>query len=165
MSNKPLVSILMGSRSDLPTMENCFAQLKEFDIPFEAHALSAHRTPNEVIKLAEEAKDRGIKVIIAAAGGAAHLGGVIASSTTLPVIGVPIQTSALGGMDSLLSTVQMPGGIPVATVTIGKAGAKNAAILAVQMLALSDEALAKKLEAFKQAMADKVIADSVIEVE
>ena len=152
MSNKPLVSILMGSRSDLPTMENCFAQLKEFDIPFEAHALSAHRTPNEVIKLAEEAKDRGIKVIIAAAGGAAHLGGVIASSTTLPVIGVPIQTSALGGMDSLLSTVQMPGGIPVATVAIGKAGAKNAAILAVQMLALSDEALAKKLEAFKQAM-------------
>ncbi len=165
MSNKPLVSILMGSRSDLPTMENCFAQLKEFDIPFEAHALSAHRTPNEVIKLAEEAKDRGIKVIIAAAGGAAHLGGVIASSTTLPVIAVPIQTSALGGMDSLLSTVQMPGGIPVATVAIGKAGAKNAAILAVQMLALSDEALAKKLEAFKQAMADKVIADSVIEVE
>lgn len=165
MSNKPLVSILMGSRSDLPTMENCFAQLKEFDIPFEAHALSAHRTPNEVIKLAEEAKDRGIKVIIAAAGGAAHLGGVIASSTTLPVIGVPIQTSALGGMDSLLSTVQMPGGIPVATVAIGKAGAKNAAILAVQMLALSDEALAKKLEAFKQAMADKVIDDSVIEVE
>lgn len=165
MSNKPLVSILMGSRSDLPTMENCFAQLKEFDIPFEAHALSAHRTPNEVIKLAEEAKDRGIKVIIAAAGGAAHLGGVIASSTTLPVIGVPIQTSALGGMDSLLSTVQMPGGIPVATVAIGKAGAKNAAILAVQMLALSDEVLAKKLEAFKQAMADKVIADSVIEVE
>lgn len=165
MSNRPLVSILMGSRSDLPTMENCFAQLKEFDIPFEAHALSAHRTPNEVIKLAEEAKDRGIKVIIAAAGGAAHLGGVIASSTTLPVIGVPIQTSALGGMDSLLSTVQMPGGIPVATVAIGKAGAKNAAILAVQMLALSDEALAKKLEAFKQAMADKVIADSVIEVE
>ena len=165
MSNKPLVSILMGSRSDLPTMENCFAQLKEFDIPFEAHALSAHRTPNEVIKLAEEAKDRGIKVIIAAAGGAAHLGGVIASSTTLPVIGVPIQTSALGGMDSLLSTVQMPGGIPVATVAIGKAGAKNAAILAVQMLALSNEALAKKLEAFKQAMADKVIADSVVEVE
>lgn len=91
---KPVVSILMGSRSDLPTMENCFNQLKEFGIPFEAHALSAHRTPNEVIKLAEGAKDRGIKVIIAAAGGAAHLGGVIASSTTLPVIGVPIQTSA-----------------------------------------------------------------------
>ena len=151
---KPVVSILMGSRSDLPTMENCFNQLKEFGIPFEAHALSAHRTPNEVIKLAEGAKDRGIKVIIAAAGGAAHLGGVIASSTTLPVIGVPIQTSALGGMDSLLSTVQMPGGIPVATVAIGKAGAKNA-----------DEAMAEKMVAFKASMAEKVIKDSVIEVE
>lgn len=162
---KPIVSILMGSRSDLPTMEACFNQLKEFDIPFEAHALSAHRTPNEVIALAEGAKKRGIKVIIAAAGGAAHLGGVIASSTTLPVIGVPIQTSALGGMDSLLSTVQMPGGIPVATVAIGKAGAKNAAILAVQMIALSDDEMAEKMEAFKKAMAEKVIKDSVIEVE
>ena len=162
---KPIVSILMGSRSDLPTMEACFNQLKEFDIPFEAHALSAHRTPNEVIALAEGAKKRGIKVIIAAAGGVAHLGGVIASSTTLPVIGVPIQTSALGGMDSLLSTVQMPGGIPVATVAIGKAGAKNAAILAAQMIALSDDEMAEKMEAFKKAMAEKVIKDSVIEVE
>lgn len=162
---KPIVSILMGSRSDLPTMEACFNQLKEFDIPFEAHALSTHRTPNEVIALAEGAKKRGIKVIIAAAGGAAHLGGVIASSTTLPVIGVPIQTSALGGMDSLLSTVQMPGGIPVATVAIGKAGAKNAAILAAQMIALSDDEMAEKMEAFKKAMAEKVIKDSVIEVE
>lgn len=162
---KPIVSILMGSRSDLPTMEACFNQLKEFDIPFEAHALSAHRTPNEVIALAEGAKKRGIKVIIAAAGGAAHLGGVIASSTTLPVIGVHIQTSALGGMDSLLSTVQMPGGIPVATVAIGKAGAKNAAILAAQMIALSDDEMAEKMEAFKKAMAEKVIKDSVIEVE
>ena len=162
---KPIVSILMGSRSDLPTMEACFNQLKEFDIPFEAHALSAHRTPNEVIALAEGAKKRGIKVIIAAAGGAAHLGGVIASSTTLPVIGVPIQTSALGGMDSLLSTVQMPGGIPVATVAIGKAGAKNAAILAAQMIALSDDEMAEKMEAFKKAMAEKVIKDSVNEVE
>lgn len=162
---KPIVSILMGSRSDLPTMEACFNQLKEFDIPFEAHALSAHRTPNEVIALAEGAKKRGIKVIIAAAGGAAHLGGVIASSTTLPVIGVPIQTSALGGMDSLLSTVQMPGGIPVATVAIGKVGAKNAAILAAQMIALSDDEMAEKMEAFKKAMAEKVIKDSVIEVE
>ena len=115
--------------------------------------------------MAESAKDRGIKVIIAAAGGAAHLGGVIASSTTLPVIGVPIQTSALGGMDSLLSTVQMPGGIPVATVAIGKAGAKNAAILAAQMIALQDEKLAEKLVEFKKAMAEKVIKDSVIEVE
>ena len=160
-NRKPIVSIVMGSRSDLPTMEACFNQLKEFDIPFEAHALSAHRTPDEVIKLSEGAKERGIKVIIAAAGGAAHLGGVLASSTTLPAI----QTSALGGMDSLLSTVQMPGGIPVATVAIGKAGAKNAAILAAQMIALSDETLAEKLDAFKKSMADKVKADSVIEVE
>ena len=153
-NRKPIVSIVMGSRSDLPTMEACFNQLKEFDIPFEAHALSAHRTPDEVIKLSEGAKERGIKVIIAAAGGAAHLGGVLASSTTLPVIGVPIQTSALGGMDSLLSTVQMPAGIPVATVAI-----------AAQMIALSDETLAEKLDAFKKSMADKVKADSVIEVE
>ena len=133
------------------------------------------RAVRQVIKNAEEerilknfdkiAKKRGIKVIIAAAGGAAHLGGVIASSTTLPVIGVPIQTSALGGMDSLLSTVQMPGGIPVATVAIGKAGAKNAAILAAQMIALSDDEMAEKMEAFKKAMAEKVIKDSVIEVE
>ena len=162
---KPIVSVIMGSRSDLPTMEGCFNQLKEFGIPFEAHALSAHRTPNEVIALAEGAKERGIKVIISAAGGAAHLGGVIASSTPLPVIGVPIQTSALGGMDSLLSTVQMPGGIPVATVAIGKAGAKNAAILAAQMIALSDDEMAEKLVAFKKAMAEKVVKDSVIEVE
>ena len=162
---KPIVSILMGSRSDLPTMEACFNQLKEFDIPFEAHALSAHRTPNEVIALAEGAKKRGIKVIIAAAGGAAHLGGVIASSTTVPVSGGPIQTSALGGMAALLSTVQMPGGIPVATVAIGNAGAKNAAILAAQMIALSYDEMAEKMEAFKKAMAEKVIKDSVIEVE
>lgn len=162
---KPVVSIVMGSRSDLPTMEACFQQLKEFGIPFEAHALSAHRTPNEVIELAKQAKSRGIKVIISAAGGAAHLGGVIASSTTLPVIGVPIQTSALGGMDSLLSTVQMPGGIPVATVAIGKAGAKNAAILAAQMIALSDNELAEKLDEFKKEMAKKVLSDSVIDVD
>ncbi len=162
---KPIVSIVMGSRSDLPTMEACFQQLKEFGIPFEAHALSAHRTPNEVIELAKNAKSRGIKVIISAAGGAAHLGGVVASSTTLPVIGVPIQTSALGGMDSLLSTVQMPGGIPVATVAIGKAGAKNAAILAAQMIALTDDEMAAKLDEFKKEMAHKVLSDSVINVD
>lgn len=145
-------------------MEECFAQLKEFGIPFEAHALSAHRTPNEVIALAEGAKDRGIKVMIAAAGGAAHLGGVVASSTTLPVLAVPMQTSALGGMDSLLSTVQMPKGVPVATLAIGKAGARNAAILAAQIIALSDEAMAEKLIAFKEKMAETVRNDSVIEV-
>ena len=160
---KPVVSILMGSRSDLPTMENCFNQLKEFGIPFEAHALSAHRTPNEVIKLAEGAKDRGIKVIIAAAGGAAHLAGVIASSTPLPVIGIPMQTSALGGMDSLLSTVQMPQGVPVATVAIGKAGARNAAILACQMIGLADEAVQKTIEDFKKEQAENVLAQSIVE--
>lgn len=161
---KPQVIVVMGSRSDLPTMQACFDQLKEFGICFEAFALSAHRTPNEVIELAENAKDRGVKVIIAAAGGAAHLGGVIASSTTLPVLAVPIQTSALGGMDSLLSTVQMPGGIPVATLAIGKAGAKNAAILAAQILAVADEELANKLVEFKKAMAEKVKKDAVIDV-
>ena len=161
---KPVVSILMGSRSDLPTMENCFNQLKEFGIPFEAHALSAHRTPNEVIKLAEGAKDRGIKVIIAAAGGAAHLGGVIASSTTLPVIGVPIKSSTLDGLDALLATVQMPSGIPVATVAVN--GAANAAILAVQMLALEDESLADKLKARREADTAKVLEkNSAVEKE
>ena len=163
-TTKPIVSVVMGSRSDLGAMEECFAQLKEFGIPFEAHALSAHRTPNEVIALAEGAKDRGIKVMIAAAGGAAHLGGVVASSTTLPELAVPMQTSALGGMDSLLSTVQMPKGVPVATLAIGKAGARNAAILAAQIIALSDEAMAEKLIAFKEKMAETVRNDSVIEV-
>ena len=163
-TTKPIVSVVMGSRSDLGAMEECFAQLKEFGIPFEAHALSAHRTPNEVIALAEGAKDRGIKVMIAAAGGAAHLGGVVASSTTLPVLAVPMQTSALGGMDALLSTVQMPKGVPVATLAIGKAGARNAAILAAQIIALSDEAMAEKLIAFKEKMAETVRNDSVIEV-
>lgn len=164
MERKPLVSIVMGSRSDLPTMENAVNMLKEFDVPYEVHALSAHRTPNDVLKLSEEAKERGIKVFIAAAGGAAHLAGVIASSTILPVIGVPIETKSLGGLDSLLSTVQMPGGIPVATTAIGNAGAKNAAILAVQMLALSDESMADKMIEFKKNQADKVRADSLIEI-
>lgn len=164
MERKPLVSIVMGSRSDLPTMENAVNMLKEFDVPYEVHALSAHRTPNDVLKLSEEAKERGIKVFIAAAGGAAHLAGVIASSTILPVIGVPIETKSLGGLDSLLSTVQMPGGIPVATTAIGNAGAKNAAILAVQMLALSDESMADKMIEFKKNQAEKVRADSLIEI-
>ncbi len=159
------VLIVMGSRSDLPSMEGCMKQLDDFQVGYEVRVLSAHRTPEAVLELSKTACERGIQVIIAAAGGAAHLGGVIASSTTLPVIGVPIQTSALGGMDSLLSTVQMPGGIPVATVAIGKAGAKNAAILAAQMIALQDEKLAEKLVEFKKAMAEKVIKDSVIEVE
>lgn len=164
MERKPQVCIVMGSKSDLPTMEKATEMLKEFDVPYEVRVLSAHRTPNETLKLSEEAKDRGIKVFIAGAGGAAHLAGVIASSTTLPVIGVPIQTSALGGMDSLLSIVQMPGGIPVATTAIGNAGAKNAAILAVQMMALADDALAEKLVAFKKKQAENVLADSHLDI-
>lgn len=164
MERKPQVCIVMGSKSDLPTMEKATEMLKEFDVPYEVRVLSAHRTPNETLKLSEEAKDRGIKVFIAGAGGAAHLAGVIASSTTLPVIGVPIQTSALGGMDSLLSIVQMPGGIPVATTAIGNAGAKNAAILAVQMMALADDTLAEKLVAFKKKQAENVLADSHLDI-
>ncbi|MCF0105421.1 MAG: 5-(carboxyamino)imidazole ribonucleotide mutase [Holdemanella sp.] len=157
------VLIVMGSRSDLPSMEGCMAQLKEFGVGYEVRVLSAHRTPEAVLELSRTAVDRGIEVIIAAAGGAAHLAGVIASSTPLPVIGIPIQTSALGGMDSLLSTVQMPGGVPVATVAIGKAGAKNAAILACQMMGLKDKDLQDKIVAFKKAQAEKVLADSYLE--
>lgn len=156
------VLIVMGSRSDLPSMEGCMAQLDEFGVGYEVRVLSAHRTPNAVLELSENAKDRGIQVIIAAAGGAAHLAGVIASSTPLPVIGIPIQTSALGGMDSLLSTVQMPSGVPVATVAIGKAGAKNAAILACQMIGLQDADIQNKIVEFKKAQAEKILADSVV---
>ncbi|TDW14634.1 5-(carboxyamino)imidazole ribonucleotide mutase [Breznakia blatticola] len=157
------VSIVMGSKSDLEVMQNCMNQLKEFGIGYEVRILSAHRTPSEAHGYAKALRERGIKVVIAAAGGAAHLAGVIAGVTTLPVIGVPMQTSALGGMDSLLSTVQMPKGIPVATVAIGKAGAANAAILAAQMIGVEDEAMAIKLDDFKVQMAKTVLADSEIE--
>ena len=157
------VCIVMGSRSDLPAMEGCMAQLDEFGIGYQVRILSAHRTPDAVIALSEGAKEAGIQVFIAAAGGAAHLAGVIASSTPLPVIGIPIQTSSLGGMDSLLSTVQMPGGVPVATVAIGKAGPKNAALLAAQMIGLADPDIQKKVEDFKKEQAQKVLADSVVE--
>lgn len=164
MESKPQVCIVMGSKSDLPTMEKAIEMLKEFQVAYEVRVLSAHRTPDETLKLSEEAKGRGIQVFIAGAGGAAHLAGVIASSTTLPVIGVPIQTSALGGLDSLLSIVQMPGGIPVATTAIGNAGAKNAAILAVQMMALANDDLAQKVADFKKKQAEKVLADSYIDI-
>lgn len=148
-----VVSIIMGSTSDLPVMEKAAKLLDEFQIPFEINALSAHRTPDEVADFAKNAKNRGIKVIIAAAGMAAHLGGVIASMTTLPVIGVPIKSS-LEGLDSLLSIVQMPPGIPVATVGIN--GAMNAAILAVQILALSDESLDRKFAQYKSDLKNKI---------
>ncbi|NJK86279.1 MAG: 5-(carboxyamino)imidazole ribonucleotide mutase [Bacteroidales bacterium] len=147
------VSIIMGSTSDLPIMEKAAKILDEFEIPFEINALSAHRTPEEVEKFAKNAQTAGIKVIIAAAGMAAHLPGVIASMTTLPVIGVPINAS-LDGLDSLLSIAQMPPGIPVATTGID--GAQNAGILAVQILALSDEDLSKKLLNFKQSLRSKI---------
>jgi 5-(carboxyamino)imidazole ribonucleotide mutase len=151
---KPLVSIIMGSTSDLPVMEKAALFLNEMEIPFEMNALSAHRTPEEVERFAKGAKQRGIQVIIAAAGMAAHLCGVIASMTTLPVIGVPIKSS-LDGMDALLSIVQMPPGIPVATVGIN--GALNAAILSVQMLSLSDEALQTRLNGYKEGLKKKII--------
>ena len=151
---KPRVSIIMGSTSDLPVMEKAAKLLDEMEIPFEMHALSAHRTPAEVEVFAKNAKGRGIKVIIAAAGMAAHLCGVIASMTTLPVIGVPINAS-LDGMDALLAIVQMPPGIPVATVGIN--GSLNAGILAVQMLAVGDEALQEKLACYKEDLKKKII--------
>ncbi|MBP3853419.1 MAG: 5-(carboxyamino)imidazole ribonucleotide mutase [Erysipelotrichaceae bacterium] len=157
------VCIVMGSRSDLPVMEGCMEQLDAFQIGYQVRILSAHRTPEAVVQLSKEAKDKGIQVFIAAAGGAAHLAGVIASSTPLPVIGIPVQTSALGGMDSLLSTVQMPSGVPVATVAIGKAGPKNAAILAAQMIGLADEKVQKTVEEFKAKQAEAVLADSFVE--
>lgn len=150
---QPLVSIIMGSTSDLPIMEKAAKVMDEFAIPFEMNALSAHRTPEAVEQFAKNAEKRGIKVIIAAAGMAAHLGGVIASMTTLPVIGVPIK-STLEGMDALLAIVQMPPGIPVATVGIN--GAQNAGILAVQMLALSDEKLAAQLKEYKENLKQKI---------
>ena len=150
------VAVIMGSDSDLPVVQKCLDQLKKFGIPFEAHVFSAHRTPALVEKFASSAKDNGFGVIIAAAGKAAHLGGVIAAYTTLPVIGIPIKSSTMDGLDSLLSMVQMPGGIPVATVAID--GAQNAAILAAQILALSDDTLAVKLDDFKKDMESGVEA-------
>ncbi len=150
------VAIIMGSDSDLPVVKGAIAQLKKFGVSYEAHVISAHRTPYEAERFAKTAKENGIQVIIAAAGKAAHLGGVIAAYTTLPVIALPIKSSTLDGLDSLLSMVQMPSGIPVATVAIN--GADNAGILAVQILAVSDEKLADKLESFKKEMAESVNA-------
>lgn len=151
---QPLVSIIMGSTSDLPVMEKAAQLLDELEIPFEINALSAHRTPAEVEKFAHEAKGRGLRVIIAAAGMAAALPGVIAANTTLPVVGVPIK-GMLDGLDALLSIVQMPPGIPVATVGVN--GSLNAALLAVQMIALSDETVAQKLAAYKEGLKKKIV--------
>ncbi len=151
------VAIVMGSSSDWKVVEHCFETLKKFGITADVKVMSAHRTPHEACEFAENALANGTKVIIGAAGGAAHLAGVLAGHTTLPVIGIPMPAWALDGMDSLLATVQMPRGVPVATVAIGKAGAVNAAILAVQMMALSNEGLAAKLVQFKKDMHDEVL--------
>jgi len=152
------VAVVMGSNSDMAVMQNCVEMLKNFEIKPIVRIISAHRTPQIVAEFAEKAADRGIKVIIAAAGMAAHLAGALAARTTLPVIGVPLDCGGgLAGIDALLSTVQMPPGVPVATVAVGKAGAENAAVLAVQILALSDKTLAGKLAQFKKAQQEKVV--------
>ncbi len=154
----PVVGIIMGSDSDWGTMQRCVEVLRQYAVPFEAHVMSAHRTPALAAKYAAEAEGRGLKVLICAAGLAAHLAGVIAGHTVLPVIGVPMKGGALDGLDALLATVQMPGGIPVATVALGNAGATNAGLLAVQMLALGDATLRAKLHEHKAAMEAKVVA-------
>lgn len=154
------VAIIMGSRSDWPTMKAAADALTSLGVVFEARVISAHRTPQRLFDFASGAQAAGFKVIIAGAGGAAHLPGMAASMTNLPVLGVPVQSRALSGLDSLLSIVQMPGGVPVATLAIGEAGAKNAGLLAAQILALSDPALADRLAALRQAQTDSV-AESV----
>ena len=158
----PLVGVVMGSRSDLPTMRAAAEILKQFGVPFEAEVVSAHRTPDRLVEYATEAQGRGLKVIVAGAGGAAHLPGMLAASTTLPVLGVPVQSRALSGLDSLLSIVQMPGGVPVGTLAIGTSGAKNAALLAVRVLALSDGGLAGKLAAYHADQTATVAATRVL---
>lgn len=155
---KPLVGIVMGSASDWDTMRHICETLDQFEVPYEKRVLSAHRTPKQAGEWAETARARGLQVIIAGAGGAAHLAGVMAAATTLPVLGVPMESASLKGMDSLLSTVQMPGGIPVATFAIGKPGATNAALFAVALLALSRPDLAQKLEDFRRKQTEKVLS-------
>jgi phosphoribosylaminoimidazole carboxylase PurE protein len=152
----PVVSVLMGSDSDLPIMKEALETLKKFGIPYELFLTSAHRTPERTKEFAQKAEGRGVKVLIVGAGAAAHLAGVIASLSRLPVIGVPIDATSLGGLDALLSTVQMPGGIPVATMAVGKAGARNAALMAARILALNNPALRKKLEQHVEQMAREV---------
>jgi phosphoribosylaminoimidazole carboxylase PurE protein len=155
-ADAPLVAILMGSDSDWAVMSATAERLASFGVAHEAHVLSAHRSPNETARFARDAKQRGFRVFICGAGAAAHLAGAVSAHTTLPVLGVPLDASGLGGLDALLATVQMPAGIPVGTLAIGKAGADNAAILAVQILALADERLAAKLDAHKASLAQGV---------
>ncbi|ADH98223.1 5-(carboxyamino)imidazole ribonucleotide mutase [Salisediminibacterium selenitireducens] len=157
------VGIIMGSRSDLETMQHAMDTLKELGVPYEAKVVSAHRTPDRMFHYAETAHGRGIRVIIAGAGGAAHLPGMVAAKTIVPVIGVPVQSKALNGLDSLLSIVQMPGGVPVATVAIGKAGAVNAGLLAAQQLAMEDEVLYTRLTDRRKALEEQVTETGEIE--
>ena len=154
---QPLVGVIMGSTSDREVMQDCTDQLKELGIPHEVRVLSAHRTPKQTQEYAESAVERGLEVIIAGAGWAAHLAGVIAAHTTLPVIGVPIDSSPLKGMDALLATVQMPPGIPVATVSLGKGGARNAAVLAAQILALKYPSIAERFKIFRLNLTQKAL--------
>ena len=158
----PLVGIIMGSRSDLPTMRKAGEVLEQPQVPFEMRVVSAHRTPDLLFSYAEEAEERGLQVIIAGAGGAAHLPGMCAAKTIVPVLGVPVQSRALSGQDSLLSIAQMPGGIPVGTLAIGEAGARNAGLLAAQILARHDPALAQRLHAFRNEQRDAVLKTSHI---
>jgi 5-(carboxyamino)imidazole ribonucleotide mutase len=158
---QPIVGIVMGSKSDWETMQHADQTLTRFGVAHECRVLSAHRTPVEAAQYAETAETRGLKIIIAAAGGAAHLAGVMAASTILPVLACPMQSQSLGGLDSLLSMAQMPGGIPVGTLAIGKAGATNAALLSVAILALSDTGLNRQLHEFRKEQARKVLAETL----
>jgi 5-(carboxyamino)imidazole ribonucleotide mutase len=157
----PLVGIVMGSDSDWPTLQHAAAVLRDLGVPYEAKVVSAHRTPDLLYRYAEEAEGRGLRAIIAGAGGAAHLPGMLAAKTPVPVLGVPVESRQLNGLDSLLSIVQMPGGVPVATFAIGPAGAKNAGLFAVAMLARTDEPLAARLRAFRAAQTDKVLGTTL----
>jgi len=154
--SNPQISVVMGSTSDMPLVHKTIETLRQFHVEYEVKVLSAHRTPEKVAEFARAARDRGIRVLIGAAGGAAHLAGALAAHSTLPVIGIPVPTQHLGGLDSLLSTVQMPSGVPVATVAVGEAGATNAALLAVEILALADDALLKRLNTYREDLARKV---------
>lgn len=161
MNEQVLVGVIMGSTSDWETMQEATAVLDQFGVPYEAKVVSAHRTPQWMAEYATTAEARGLQVIIAGAGGAAHLPGMVAAQTVLPVLGVPIQSHALNGLDSLLSIVQMPGGVPVGTLAIGKAGAKNAALLAIAILGNQDRALRQKLHQFRQDQTEKVLNDTL----
>ena len=161
MNKQPLVGVIMGSTSDWETMRHAVETLEEFGVPHEAKVVSAHRTPELMAEYAQSAEARGLQVIIAGAGGAAHLPGMVAAQTVVPVLGIPVQSRALNGLDSLLSIVQMPGGVPVGTLAIGKSGAKNAALLAISILGNQYPEYRQKLQAFREAQQAKVLKDSL----